>query len=172
MRVTADQLRKLGFGYRAEYIARTAETLFSLGGADFLDKLQKDDSKLSSEEKALTLVKRFHGVGPRVAALVVLQSLRGYDAIPVDTHIHQIYTEVYAADGDGDDDANLKTTYKTTHKITLKTTLTAAKHREIARFFQSKFGPLAGWAQSFLFSTRIGNNKTPSRKRKRNNKDD
>lgn len=68
----APRLRKLGFGYRAEYIQRTAQLLCEeyQDPLAFLGSLRKVDV----EEARVQLLK-LHGVGPKVADCVLLMSL-------------------------------------------------------------------------------------------------
>jgi N-glycosylase/DNA lyase len=68
----APRLRELGFGYRAEYIQRTAQLLCDehQDPLAFLIGLRKVDI----EEARIKLLK-LHGVGPKVADCVLLMSL-------------------------------------------------------------------------------------------------
>jgi N-glycosylase/DNA lyase len=68
----APRLRELGFGYRAEYIQRTAQLLCKehVDPLAFLGSLRKVDVK----EARIELLK-LYGVGPKVADCVLLMSL-------------------------------------------------------------------------------------------------
>ena len=68
----ASRLRELGFGYRAEYIQRTAQLLCEThqDPLAFLGGLRKVDV----DEARVELLK-LHGVGPKVADCVLLMSL-------------------------------------------------------------------------------------------------
>ena len=100
-RVTEQELREAGFGYRARYIVGTIEALSALAearrrgggegksgkssgfgddgdGGDFLLSLRK-----SPEEEALRELAKLPGVGPKVAACVALFSLDKHAVVPV-----------------------------------------------------------------------------------------
>jgi N-glycosylase/DNA lyase len=134
-KISETRLRELGFGYRAPYLVETIQTLKQNGGIGFLEKL-RDDDDMSSDQKSKILSDSFLGVGPKVADCVTLMSLKGYDRVPIDTHIFRVYQEQYCS--------------TSTH-----TKLTKKMSEQISHFFQKKFGKLAGWAQSFLFSSQL-----------------
>jgi N-glycosylase/DNA lyase len=100
-RVTEQELREAGFGYRARYIVGTIEALSALAearrrgggegkrgkssgvgddgdGGDFLLSLRK-----FPEEEALRELAKLPGVGPKVAACVALFSLDKHAVVPV-----------------------------------------------------------------------------------------
>ena len=85
-----DNLRKLGFGYRAAYISKTAKQLQESGGKKYLLSLRKK-SYTEAREDLLKL----SGIGPKVADCILLMSLDKPDAIPVDTHMFQIAAKSY-----------------------------------------------------------------------------
>ncbi|KAI5815424.1 DNA glycosylase [Pyronema omphalodes] len=122
------RLRKLGFGYRAGYIAETAK-MVNEKGLDWLMELRKRPYQEVKEE----LVK-LKGVGPKVADCVALMSLDKKGAVPVDTHVLQIAQRDY---GFG----------KTKNK-----TLTAKTYDAIGEHFRNLWGEEAGWAHSVLFT--------------------
>lgn len=139
------RLRELGFGYRAKFLVQTIAKLKEKGSEGYLDKL-KGRTHWSSDKKCERLENLFLGVGRKVSQCVCLMSLKGYDCVPVDTHIHSIYLEHYAK----------KPPQQTKKKHSIKKpTLTKQTHKSIQHFFGSKFGALAGWTQSFLFTTRL-----------------
>lgn len=128
------ELRTLGFGYRAKFIKLTAEALIKLNQehkCDYLMKLREIDDFDYVKEQLIKLP----GVGNKVADCVALFSLNKQQAIPVDTHVYQIAAKNY-----------LK-------KLDAKKKLSTAKdYDEIANYFRSKFGNHAGWAHSVLFA--------------------
>jgi len=82
------RLRELGFGYRAEYIQKTAQLLCEAhqDPLAFLGSLRKGNA----EEARIELLK-LHGVGPKVADCVLLMSLdkvRNYLTL---THWYSVY---------------------------------------------------------------------------------
>lgn len=80
-------LRKEGFGYRAGYIAKTAQKLLTIGGKNWLVELKKE--KGSTYQNAREFLMTLPGIGPKVADCICLMSLGHLEAIPVDTHIFQ-----------------------------------------------------------------------------------
>ncbi|KAJ6623559.1 DNA glycosylase [Mycena sp. CBHHK59/15] len=91
----ATTLRTLGFGYRADYIHRTAKMLVEAHGTGeasekFLASL-RDASTTTAREELL----KFVGVGRKVADCVLLMSLDKKEVVPVDTHVHQIAIKHY-----------------------------------------------------------------------------
>ncbi len=75
-----EQLKGIGCGYRAPYIASVSRTVTE-GGID-LDRL-KSVSAEEAREALLTL----HGVGPKVADCMLLYGLRHFEAMPKDVWI-------------------------------------------------------------------------------------
>lgn len=75
-------LRTLGFGYRAEYIQRTAKMLVDEHGKNLVDSEGTESSEIwlkglrkKSTAEARQALRRFIGVGPKVADCVLLMSL-------------------------------------------------------------------------------------------------
>ncbi|KAL0097275.1 DNA glycosylase [Phycomyces blakesleeanus] len=128
---TQDQLRELGFGYRARYIAQTAAQI----AAEHPDQKEQWLHTLRnvSFDEAKTALMRYPGVGPKVADCVCLMSLDQHEAIPVDTHVWQIAMRDYRF--------NLTGVSKTK-------TLTPALYKAIATNFRDLFGSYSGWAHS------------------------
>lgn len=83
------ELRNLGFGYRAKFIASTAKSLGMLP-VNYLVNLRQ-----SSYEEARTALMSFMGVGAKVADCVALMSLDKSESVPVDTHVLQIAQRDY-----------------------------------------------------------------------------
>jgi len=131
-----ERLRKLGFGYRAPYVVRTAKMVSDKGGATWLASL-----RAMTREQVETHLVALHGVGPKVAACTALFSLDKLDALPVDTHVWQIALRDYAAESRSRAGVDL-------HKIK---SLTPATMRHVGNLFRALFGPLTGWAQCLLF---------------------
>jgi N-glycosylase/DNA lyase len=84
--VPEDELRSLGFGYRAKFIVQSALLLKELGGQDYLHNLRAHPDPCHVQAELM----RFAGVGRKVADCVALFSLDKLEAIPVDTHVWQI----------------------------------------------------------------------------------
>jgi N-glycosylase/DNA lyase len=142
-------LAKLGFGYRAKYIAKTAR-MVQEKGVKWLEELSNPEcpqfgfpeqaaGKMleggregyrKAHEELLTL----HGVGPKVADCVCLFGLGWSESVPVDTHVWQIAQKDYKF-GKGK-----------------HSSLTAATYIAIGNLFRKLWGKEAGWAHSVLFT--------------------
>ncbi|XP_020191667.2 N-glycosylase/DNA lyase OGG1 isoform X2 [Aegilops tauschii subsp. strangulata] len=128
-RVSEQELREAGFGYRAKYVVGTAKELMAKpgGGAKWL-ALLRDRELLEVIEGLCTLP----GVGPKVAACIALFSLDKNQAIPVDTHVWKVATQYMLPELAG-------------KSLTPKLSIV------VADAFVAKFGEYAGWAQNVLF---------------------
>lgn len=135
-------LRSLGFGYRAEYIQRTAKMLVDAHGAEpltsgyrepseiWLETLRKVDTAAAREE-----LMKFVGVGRKVADCVLLMSMDKSEVVPVDTHVYQIAVKHYGLKGSSG-----------------KATMTPKLYDDVNGKMQSLWGDYAGWAYSVLFT--------------------
>ncbi|KAG0165529.1 8-oxoguanine glycosylase ogg1 [Apophysomyces sp. BC1015] len=124
-------LRTLGFGYRAKYIAQTAQKIVEHEQKQaWLSCLR--DVPYGEAKQALL---QFSGVGPKVADCVCLMSLDHSEAIPVDTHVWQIALRDYGFS-----------------KKNQTKTLTSRLYDDIGNHFRTLFGPYSGWAHSVLFT--------------------
>ncbi|AGB37174.1 DNA-3-methyladenine glycosylase family protein [Natronococcus occultus] len=85
---TADELRELGLGYRAPYVVRTAEMV-----AD--GEAHPEVARDLEYEDAREYLKRFVGVGDKVADCVLLFSLGFDQAVPLDTWLKTAVEEYY-----------------------------------------------------------------------------
>lgn len=142
-------LRELGFGYRARYIAQTAQEISRNRPMAWLQSLRNPASL--AWEGAASTAKRFEaqssyrhaheqllqltGVGPKVADCVCLMGLGWGEAVPVDTHVWQIAMRDYKFGG------------KSKNK-----TLTKAMYDAVGDHFRDLWGDQAGWAHSVLFT--------------------
>lgn len=129
---TEQELRDLGFGYRAKYVVASAELLQKKGGESWLMGLR---SKPREEVQQSLL--ELQGVGRKVADCVALFSLDQLDCIPVDTHVWQIACRDYK---------------KFLPKLHQTTSLTDTVYRVVGDFFRTHFQVHAGWAHSVLFT--------------------
>ncbi|KAL8244389.1 hypothetical protein R6Q59_010647 [Mikania micrantha] len=136
-KVSEEELRKAGFGYRAKYIRGTVEVLQSKpgGGVEWLTSLRKLD--LESAIEALTSLP---GVGPKVAACIALFSLDQHHAVPVDTHVWKIATRYLMPELAGK-------------------RLTPKLCSHVADAFVERYGKYAGWAQTLLFIAELPSQK-------------
>ncbi|KAF2878607.1 DNA glycosylase [Massariosphaeria phaeospora] len=143
-------LMKLGFGYRAKYIAKTARIVAEEKGLAWLEGLcnpesppfgkpvgeagELDEGGREGYRKAHDELLVLHGVGPKVADCVALFGLGWSESVPVDTHVWQIAQRDYKF-GKGK-----------------HSSLTAATYKAIANHFRKLWGKEAGWAHSVLFT--------------------
>lgn len=124
---SSDELRKLGFGYRASYVVESARLIASQSD-DWLMNLRLQD--YATAHQALQTLP---GIGAKVADCICLFALDKPGAIPVDTHVWQIARRDYGLF------ANAKS-------------LTPSVYNGIGDFFRGKFGSHAGWAHNLLFA--------------------
>jgi N-glycosylase/DNA lyase len=143
-------LIKLGFGYRAKYIAKTARMVAEDKGLAWLNNLCNPESPIFGEEpqpagelleggregyrEAHEQLLALHGVGPKVADCVCLMGLGWSESVPVDTHVWQIAQRDYKF-GRGK-----------------HSSLTAATYTAVGNHFRKLWGKEAGWAHSVLFT--------------------
>lgn len=131
-KIQEDELRKLGFGYRAKFLVETAKLLKEKGGEEWLLGL-----RLLPRQDVQKELTAFCGVGRKVADCVALFSLDQLECIPVDTHVWQIacrdYSDHFPA------------------KMEVKS-MTTKVYEMVGDFFRSHFGSFAGWAHSVLFA--------------------
>jgi N-glycosylase/DNA lyase len=141
---------KLGFGYRAKYIAKTARMVSKEKGLKWLENLSNPECpQFGVQEKpagemleggregyrqAHGELLALYGVGPKVADCVCLFGLGWSESVPVDTHVWQIAQRDYRF-GKGK-----------------HTSLTAATYVAIGNLFRKLWGKEAGWAHSVLFT--------------------
>ena len=117
-----------GLGYRARYVKETAQAVMDFGGPAWLLGLRE---RPYADAKAALVA--LPGVGEKIADCVCLFSLDKDEAIPVDTHVRQIAQRTY-----------LKGTPSAK-------SLTKAGYAQIVDHLRTQFGPMAGWAQQYLF---------------------
>ncbi|KAG2157262.1 DNA glycosylase [Suillus clintonianus] len=138
-------LRGLGFGYRADYIQRTAKMLVDTHGCSISNTGSRENCEewltglrdMSTEAAREELLK-FVGVGRKVADCVLLMSLDKREVIPVDTHVHQIALKHYGL--------------RTVGGSKGKGAMTPRIYDEVAAKLADIWGEYAGWAHSVLFT--------------------
>lgn len=142
-------LRELGFGYRARYIAQTAQNISGERPEGWLLSLRNPASvawgaaapgkgtahEAPTYKRAHEQLLELTGVGPKVADCVCLMGLGWGEAVPVDTHVWQIAMRDYKFGG------------KSKNK-----TLTKALYDAVGDHFRELWGSQAGWAHSVLFT--------------------
>lgn len=122
-----ENLRVLGFGYRAKYIQKSSEQIIQKGGLGWFQKLRE-----MTYEEAHTELMTLTGIGPKVADCICLMSLNQLSAVPVDTHIIQIAKHYLP------EVVNVKS-------------MTPTLYRKIGNEFRRVYGEYSGWAQTVLF---------------------
>lgn len=132
-----ENLRNNAFGYRAKYIAKAAQQIVKDGGDAWIEEL-RSMNYLDAKKCLLNLT----GIGPKVADCICLMSLGHLQAIPVDTHMYQIASNLYLPD--------LPKQKSVTDKI----------YTDIGNHFRNLYGPLAGWAHTILFCADLKQFKT------------
>jgi len=125
------KFREESFGYRAAYIAKSAKKIVENGGHEWIQNLRNLEY-VDARKELQTLT----GIGRKVADCICLMSLGFAQAIPVDTHIHQVAKEYLP-------------------HIAKAKTLTDKIYSEIVDYFVSIYGPYAGWAHSVLFASTL-----------------
>ncbi|UNI14629.1 DNA-(apurinic or apyrimidinic site) lyase [Purpureocillium takamizusanense] len=139
------QLRELGFGYRAKYIAETARVVAREKPLHWLESLRNPDHQGPSDwmgkEARKATYKEAHeellsltGVGPKVADCACLMGLGWGESVPVDTHVWQIAQRDYKFG---------KAKSKTFNKV---------MYDAVGDHFRDIWGKYAGWAHSVLFT--------------------
>lgn len=124
------QLRSLGFGYRARYIQQTALEVY-------LNKVELNNFRDLSHEECHTELRKFMGVGPKVADCICLMSMDKHEVVPIDTHVFNF----------------AKRDYKFRFKQgSSAASLNPQRYLELQDFFKLKWGDYAGWAHSVLFA--------------------
>jgi N-glycosylase/DNA lyase len=125
--ITEAELRAHGFGYRGRIIPKVAQQILERGGESWLYSL-RDASYPVAHQELTSLA----GVGPKLADCVLLFGFHKSLAVPIDTHLWQVATQLYFPGYMGK-------------------TCTPVRYREVGDFFRGRFGELACWAQQYLF---------------------
>lgn len=127
-----ENLRELGFGYRAKYIKRSAAEIIEKGGLKWFQKLIEMPYEIAHKE-LMTL----SGIGPKVADCICLMSLNHLSAIPVDTHVIQIAKHYLP-------------------EVEKMKSMTPTLYKKIGDEFRKIYGENCGWAQTVLFVAELG----------------
>jgi N-glycosylase/DNA lyase len=125
--------RAAGLGYRGRAIQAVAALLLEKPG-DWLAGL----SRLPYAEAKAELM-ALPGVGPKIADCVCLFGLQHDEAVPVDTHVWALARELFAEE---------------IAAGRLPSTLTPAAYERVRLLYRARYGPLAGWAQQYLYHWR------------------
>lgn len=134
--VMEQELRELGFGYRAGFIESTLSTLksqFGSGQGDIENGLE-GWRKAPLEEVREHLI-NLKGVGRKVADCVMLMCLDRHHLIPIDTHLMAI------AARHPDFPGRLK-----------GKPMSKQIYDEVQSFLEDKWGDMGGWTQAVMFA--------------------
>jgi len=129
LKIEEQELRDLGFGYRAKYIVKAAQQVKEKG-PEWLKSL-RTSTKKESHKELLELM----GIGRKVADCICLFSLDKVECIPVDTHVWKIAQRYLP-------------------KLKAKK-LNDQIYEEIGEFFKTRFGNECGWAHTILFANEL-----------------
>jgi N-glycosylase/DNA lyase len=109
--------KKCGLGYRCDRFLEFARQA-ALGNLEF------ESWKSRPYENCLEELKRFDGIGDKVADCIALFCLDHLDAFPIDVHIGRIVEERYGVNG---------------------------SYKKVGQWAREHFGEYAGYAQEYLF---------------------
>ncbi|WP_207178283.1 DNA-3-methyladenine glycosylase family protein [Anaerocellum diazotrophicum] len=87
-KISSEDLKRLGLGYRAEYI-KDAIAKLDEGKIDF------EGLKSLNSDEARKILKTVKGIGDKVADCILLYSLQKYDVFPVDVWVKRALREYY-----------------------------------------------------------------------------
>ena len=118
-KATESDLRSLGMGYRAPFLKHAAEAVHE--GRVQLSEIHELDYHQAQE-----ILQTLQGVGPKIAACVLLFAYGNQDAFPIDVWVRRALKELYFPQQSPSD-------------------------RELEAFSQEYFRPYSGYAQQYLF---------------------
>ena len=141
-----EELRELGFGYRARYVANTAKLVASggcagLNGAPYDDNAPLDHLRSISFADAREALIAFPGVGPKVADCIALFGLAHDHVVPIDTHIWKVATRDYGFRAP---------VVKGKAKATADGPISKEVYVLVQKDLGEKWGPYAGWKQQIV----------------------
>ena len=119
-----EDMDRCGMGYRGPYLIDTARQVLEAGGMDAAAR-DLETAKAQGPEILAEALRRFAGVGPKVAACIALFGMQELSAFPVDVWMRRILSDLY-----GMDEKNI---------------------REMERRGREDFAPWGGVAQQYLF---------------------
>lgn len=143
----AAALRRLGLGYRADYLHRAAVAVAE-------GSIAPEELRGQAYDEALSRLLTVPGVGDKVANCVLLFSMDKPAAFPVDVWIQRTLEEMYPA--------QIRAERRRLTRRTGPDRLRAGRRgdgailspQRLRRWGQERFGPWAGWANHYLFHER------------------
>jgi N-glycosylase/DNA lyase len=131
--VTEQDLRDMGWGYRAKYVMQTKELLQTFGGLEYLMRLREE----TSHDKVQDELIQFVGIGRKVADCISLFSLDQTNAIPVDVHVWNMARRDFGP--------------TISNQLCQAKSLTPTLYKMVGDLFRARYPTHAGWAHSLLF---------------------
>ncbi|WP_050606544.1 DNA-3-methyladenine glycosylase family protein [Clostridium niameyense] len=125
---TEEELEQCGTGFRAKYIKDTVDKIYGSyneKNEKYLKDFDINYIKNQIDDLCHNELKKFKGIGPKVADCIMLFSMEKYSAFPVDVWVKRAMQHFYLAP-----DVSLN---------------------KIREFGRDKFGDLSGFAQQYLF---------------------
>ena len=116
--LSEEQLAACGVGYRSKYILNTARAVID-------ENISLEQLKELNSEDCFEAMRRFSGVGPKVANCILVFAMGKVEAVPVDVWVKRVMEYFYF------------------HKDT--------PNKKIEEFARDKFGKYGGYAQQYLF---------------------
>lgn len=149
-----NELRQLGFGYRAKYIMKTVSAMIE---SPLLFKTLCCQDSWKTDEECIEFLRQFDGVGPKVADCVALMGCKRDDLVPVDTHVWNVLRNKYRNEFnnwvDALDEAEIQSYSKSNLKKALGNKSVDIKvYPFVKQFFKDYWKQKAGWAQAVVFS--------------------
>lgn len=157
-KATEQELRDLGFGYRAKYIIETARKMIQDQKRFNVSTDQEvlfHISKNFNYEKIREHLMSYTGVGPKVADCVCLMGLHLDHIVPVDVHVMRFAKRDYNIAATKTELAKIRELYNSLNLPITKKKINPELDF-IRRKLTEKWGPFAGWAQGILFSKEVG----------------
>lgn len=153
--ILEDELRVLGFGYRAKYIASTACKM--LTDHENWKRLNQLDWEKEGDEQCVKFLKGFSGVGPKVADCVALMGCQRHELVPIDTHVWKIVQNIYRQEfinwvGTLKSEAEVKTKLR---KSLSNKAVDVKLYPFVKQFFKDLWQINAGWAQAVVFAGEV-----------------
>jgi len=133
-KATANSLATCGLGYRAKYVLETSKRVYE-------ENFDLESLRGMPYQQAKKALKRFPGVGSKVADCVLLFSLGRLDAFPVDVWVKRAVLNHYANQFQPE----------FIQKISCGGSFSNAEYERLNAFGRSYFGEYAGYAQEYLY---------------------
>jgi N-glycosylase/DNA lyase len=125
--------RETSLGFRGPNLVKVAKQLEERGPGWAMALREMPYEQAHKELVAI------NGIGAKIADCVCLFALDKTEAVPVDTHVWQLARDLYFPSWPE------------------RKSLTSAAYNTVAGAFRDRFGPLAGYAQNFLFYDHFSN---------------